>query len=102
MIRVPDVPDVNCRNPISLKTPGTGSTSEMGIFHQSSGAPCGECCFYERQQTVVSARTAPLNEQVEAKTERSKQNTQHQSKLWIVCEMSSTSKVKRVQQYSDN
>jgi hypothetical protein len=74
----------------------------MAIFHQSSGAPCGECCFYERQQAVVSARTAPLNEEVKAKTERSKQNTQHQSNLWIVCEMSSTSKVKRVQQYSDN
>jgi hypothetical protein len=73
-----------------------------GDFRQSSGTPCGKGRFYECQQAVVSARTTPLDEQVKAQTERCKQNTHHQSKLRIVCEMSSTSKVKRIQQYSDN
>jgi hypothetical protein len=49
------------------------------IFRQSSRTSCGKRRFYERQQAFVSARTAPLDEQVEAKTERCKQKTQHRA-----------------------
>ena len=72
----------------------------MAILRQSSCPSCSKCRFDELQQAVVNARTTPLGKRIEAKIERCEQNTQHQSKLRVVCEMSSMSKVKRIQQYS--
>lgn len=71
------------------------------MTHQLSREPRCECRLYERQQAIIRARAALLNEHVKANTEGHKQDAQHQAKLRIVCEMSSTSEVKRIQQYSE-
>jgi hypothetical protein len=54
------------------------------MLRQLSGEPRGKCRFYERQQAIVGARTALLDEQVEANTIGQRQDAQHQAKLRIV------------------
>ena len=75
--------------------------SKIEIFQHLSREPRRECRLYEYHQAVVSPRTAPLDKQIEAKTERYQKETQHQSNLWIVCEVSSASEVKHIQQHSE-
>ena len=81
--------------------PRESSAFRGALFSQLSREPRCECRLYERQQAIIRARAALLNEQVKANIEGHKQDAQHQAKLRIVCEMSSTSEVKGIQQYSE-
>lgn len=58
----------------NAQNPCGGIPTEIEMLHQSSVALRGKGRFNERQQAVVSPRTAHLDEQVEANTERHKQN----------------------------
>jgi hypothetical protein len=71
------------------------------LLFQLFREPRCECRLYERQQPIIRARAALLNEHVKANIEGHKQDAQQQAKLRIVCEMSSTGEVNGIQQYPE-